>query len=127
MGVKLVRGAYFHTERKDGHLFTEKKDTDNSYNNGILTISKNAHKVYTILATHNIDSARLGYMTNIQHQMNMFDFGHLMGMQEEKYRDLSENGVNVHVYIPYGPYSKIIPYMSRRLYENMDMTQYMMK
>ena len=36
LGIKLVRGAYYYQEKHQDHLYTEKKLTDDSYNNGIL-------------------------------------------------------------------------------------------
>ncbi len=125
LGIKLVRGAYFHTEKDQGHLFTEKKFTDESYNKGILTIGENNFNTYTLLATHNIDSIRLGYKYNQYAKRSIFEFAHLMGMQEENYQDLADRGDKVNVYIPYGPYTQMIPYLTRRMYENTDMLKYM--
>ena len=125
LGIKLVRGAYYHQEKDQGHLFTEKHLTDDSYNNGILFIGRNNISTYTILATHNIDSVRLGYMYNQYSKRKVFEFGHLMGMQEENYQALANNGQIINVYIPCGPYCKMIPYLTRRMYENIDMLKYM--
>ena len=36
---KLVRGAYWNSEKNDGHLFIKKEDTDQSYNEAILNIN----------------------------------------------------------------------------------------
>lgn len=125
LGIKLVRGAYFHAEKNDGHLFTDKQLTDKSYNKGILTIGENPTNTYTILATHNIDSVRIGYMYNRHARRTVFEFGHLMGMQEENFQGLVNHGQKINVYIPYGPYRQMIPYLTRRLYENSDMMNYM--
>jgi proline dehydrogenase len=125
LGIKLVRGAYLHTEKNQAHLFTKKKLTDDSYNKGILTIGVSKYNPYTLLATHNKDSVRLGYMYNRHAGRDVFEFAHLMGMQEENYQELVERGEKVNVYIPYGPYNKMIPYLTRRMYENMDMLKYM--
>jgi hypothetical protein len=124
LGIKLVRGAYFHAEKNDGHLFTKKILTDKNYNKGILFIGENNRNMYTILATHNVDSIRLGYMYNQHVKKPLFEFGHLMGMQEENYQDMAERGQIINVYIPYGPYTQMIPYLTRRLYENNDMIKY---
>ena len=75
--------------------------------------------IYTILATHNIDSVRIGYMYNKHARRKVFEFGHLMGMQEENYQGLVNHGQNINVYIPYGPYKEMIPYLGRRLSENL--------
>ena len=56
-----------------------------------------------------------------------FEFANLMGMQENMYNNIIKSGNKVNVYIPYGPYSKMIPYLTRRLYENIDMIKYMRK
>ena len=56
---------------------------------------------------------------------NIFEFRHLMGMYEKKYQYLADNGSLVNTYIPYGPYNKMFPYLSRRMYENIDMVKYM--
>ena len=127
LGIKLVRGAYHNTEYKEGHLFTNKKDTDENYNKAILTIYKNNTNSYTMLATHNTDSIRLGYLSNIEVRKHIFEFGHLMGMRDEDFQELANKGEHVNVYIPYGPLTKMIPYLTRRLYENMDMMKYMVK
>ena len=56
---------------------------------------------------------------------NVFEFGHLMGMKENKFNYLVDKNQIVNVYIPYGPYKYMIPYLIRRLYENMDTFKYM--
>ena len=38
LGIKLVRGAYYNTDKKKNVLFSEKKDTDNSFNNAVESI-----------------------------------------------------------------------------------------
>ena len=43
----------------------------------------------------------------------------------EKYYNTLSNTEKVYVYVPYGPYNEMIPYMIRRLYENMDMIKYL--
>ena len=122
-GTKLVRGAYWNSENKDGHLFTKKKYTDLSYDNAIKFLSMNNHNNYNILATHNINSINLGVSKN--KNQKIFDFAHLMGMSENTYSKFTDE--NVHVYIPYGPYKEMIPYLLRRLYENIDTIKYMIK
>ena len=118
--AKLVRGAYWNSEYNNGELFTNKNDTDNSYNNAIFEIYNNSknQECDVILATHNEFSAKFGKQLN---KDNIFTFAHLQGMKEKFYDDFSDK---VYVYIPYGPYSQMIPYLSRRLYENLDVIKH---
>jgi len=120
LGVKLVRGAYWNSEHKDNHLFINKKDTDISYNLGIMELYENRkYNISPILATHNSESINLGELLN--NNSKYFEFGHLLGMKENKYNKV-EGKINV--YVPYGPYNKMIPYLGRRLFENLDTIKY---
>lgn len=118
---KLVRGAYWNSEYKGGNLFTKKIDTDNSYNQAMLSIynSNYSNKCKIVLATHNKFSIELGVLLNKSNYI--FEFAHLQGMREKYYQSEIINSNKVYVYIPYGPYHKMIPYLTRRLYENLDM------
>lgn len=121
-GVKLVRGAYWNSEKKLGYLFTKKKETDVSYNNAIYYLH-NKKNTDVILATHNIESINLGLLLN-ENTNSKFKFAHLLDMNEKIYYELSKNNF-VYVYIPFGPLSKMLPYLLRRLYENIDTIKYM--
>lgn len=124
-GTKLVRGAYWNSERDDGTLFQEKNQTDTCYNYALLHLADNySTKNYNILATHNTESIHLGGLLNDYHATTIFDFAHLLGMKEKKYNHYIKKGENVHVYIPYGPYNEMIPYLGRRLFENLDTLRY---
>ena len=126
-GTKLVRGAYWNEDKNEGTLFLKKKETDMSYNLGIIELYNRKYSDYNLLATHNDESINLGYLLNnsIDFKSPIFEFGHLMGMKENKYENLVKNNQNVNVYIPYGPYRYMIPYLGRRLYENIDTIKYM--
>jgi len=118
---KIVRGAYWQAEKNEGHLFIKKEETDKSYNQAILNMhnyhfNKNPN---IVLATHNEKSIDLARLLN----EDLFEFAHLQGMKECYYNNICKTS-NVYVYIPYGPYNKMIPYLSRRLYENIDMLKY---
>ena len=125
LGTKLVRGAYWNSENKLGYLYTNKNDTDKNYNSGLKLLSNNYNKNYNILASHNDFSILLGLNINKGNKKKIFEFAHLLGMKERKYDYVKSTTEKVHVYIPYGPYKEMIPYLFRRLYENMDTIKYM--
>lgn len=123
LGTKLVRGAYWNSENKDGHLYIEKYETDLNFNKGIILLSENYNKNYNILATHNKQSINFADNINNYNNRQIFSYAHLLGMGEKNYN--FQNYKNIHVYIPYGPYKEMLPYLIRRLYENMDTIKYM--
>ena len=129
LGVKLVRGAYYQEDKNKKRLnninvlFQNKKDTDLNYNQGILNLYNQPLNKSIIVASHNQESINLTYLLN--KEKKIFEFAHLMGMNENKYNDLLKKGEKVNVYVPYGPYKYMIPYLSRRLYENIDTLKYM--
>ncbi len=125
LGIKLVRGAYWNSDKYSNCLFLNKTDTDLNYNEGVLKLFRDNNNSTNILATHNNESLNLGYLLN--KSVNTFEFGHLMGMKENKFNYLVENNQKVNVYVPYGPYRYMIPYLSRRLYENIDTIKYMIQ
>ena len=123
LGIKLVRGAYWNNDKNSNNLFLNKIDTDMNYNEAILKLYNENKNSVNILATHNNESLNLGFLLNKNKEI--FEFGHLMGMKENKFNYLIDNNQKVNVYIPYGPYKYMIPYLSRRLYENIDTIKYM--
>ena len=120
---KLVRGAYWNSEYKEGHLYTNKEETDQNYFEGILQCY-NKRNQYNLLATHNLESIDCAIKMNRRH--NIFKVAHLMGMNERNMRKY-EGRINIGTYVPYGPYREMIPYLGRRLYENIDSIKYILK
>ena len=120
---KLVRGAYWHSEYKEGHLFTKIEETNQNYLDGML-LCYNKKNQYNILATHNLESINNALKMNKIH--NIFNLAHLMGMNERNMKKYTGK-INIATYIPYGPYKEMIPYLGRRLYENIDNIKYLLK
>ena len=125
LGAKLVRGAYWNTDNKFNNLYIDKFKTDYNYNLGILELYNNNKNGYNLLATHNKESINLGRLYNFI-SPQFFEFAHLLGMENNILERFSNDGERVNVYIPYGPYKYMLPYLSRRLYENIDMLRYML-
>ena len=89
----------------------------------MLQCYKNNNK-YNILATHNIES--IDGALKLNKRNNIFKIAHLMGMNERNMRKY-EGKINIGTYVPYGPYKEMIPYLLRRLYENIDSLKYILK
>ena len=122
-GIKLVRGAYYKEDQHKNVLFNKKEKTDLNYNKSLIYLYNNSNNKSIIIASHNQESINLGYLLNQENKI--FEFAHLLGMNEKKYDKLIKNGEKVNVYIPYGPYQYMLPYLTRRLYENIDTFKYM--
>tara|TARA_Y100000816_G_C26105414_1_gene587211 strand:+ start:838 stop:1512 length:675 start_codon:yes stop_codon:yes gene_type:complete len=108
IGYKLVRGAYWHEDKHSGLLYTNKKDTDKQYNDSI-ELTKDLNNV--LYATHNEKSLSLVPQGKKVAQ--------LMGMADKLSEEMTKTHI-VHKYVPFGSFSESIPYLLRRLYENLD-------
>tara|TARA_Y100000389_G_scaffold199595_1_gene238301 strand:- start:2388 stop:3239 length:852 start_codon:yes stop_codon:yes gene_type:complete len=124
-GIKLVRGAYYYREKYYGNLYNDINDTHNNYNKAIYLINNTKNTTECILATHNDISIKKALnIMSISNDYNKFSFANLYGMNNYITRNNIKN-IKKMVYIPYGAYKEIIPYLSRRLYENNSMIRYM--
>ncbi|KAK6869113.1 Proline dehydrogenase, mitochondrial [Candida tropicalis] len=137
LGLKLVRGAYIHSEKNRSTVIHKtKQDTDNNYNNGITycidSILKQESNESTIghlvVASHNGESLRLasGKVYNDENKLNKNKtnvvLGQLLGMADSVTYDLIENNKigNVIKYVAWGPPLETKEYLLRRLEENGD-------
>ena len=136
LSTKIVRGAYWNSEYHEGHLYTNKSDTDENYNRAIIKTLSNMTTLYknrlvnstNIIATHNRESIEIATSLITRHSIlnPSTIIANLMGMNNRLSNKLSTN-YKVATYVPYGPYNKMIPYLSRRLYENVDSIKYIIK
>lgn len=119
IGIKLVRGAYYNNN--DTELFSNKIDTDYSYNSGIeYLINNNIDNV--VLATHN--KVSIDYSISLNTNNNIM-YAQLLGMGDNISNYLVEKNKKVFKYVPYGNIFELYPYLLRRLYENMDIIKHL--
>lgn len=126
LGIKLVRGAYYHQDKYSNQLFQNKEDTDQQFNDALLFLyEKYTHhpriNVNTLVASHNISCELASTLNGYLPKHQKFALGHLQGMYEKKASSYVNKNQDVYVYIPYGPVHEMIPYLARRAYENIDM------
>ncbi|CAK7896692.1 proline dehydrogenase, mitochondrial [[Candida] anglica] len=135
LGLKLVRGAYIHSEKQRSTVIHKtKEDTDNNYNQGISycieSIVADANKTngstigHLVVASHNADSLRLATDKLPLESVNRSNvvLGQLLGMADNITYDLiKNNGVdNIIKYVAWGPPLETKEYLLRRLEENGD-------
>tara|TARA_B100001093_G_scaffold504638_1_gene560758 strand:- start:442 stop:1242 length:801 start_codon:yes stop_codon:yes gene_type:complete len=118
LSTKLVRGAYYNEEKYGDHLFSCKNDTDLNYNKAIIKCYEST-LTNNIIASHNHFSIRLAMLLN---KSDKFIIANLKGMNERFMNNV--NNIQKAEYIPYGKYNEMIPYLTRRLYENIDQIKY---
>lgn len=129
LGFKLVRGAYMEKERARAKemgyqdpIQPNKESTDNDYNNALTFCIQHAHKVSICAGTHNEQSSMLGVQLMTENRLEKSDkriyFSQLLGMSDHISFNLSHAKYNVAKYVPYGPVTAVIPYLTRRAQEN---------
>ncbi|OBA20280.1 FAD-linked oxidoreductase [Metschnikowia bicuspidata var. bicuspidata NRRL YB-4993] len=138
LGLKLVRGAYIHSEQQRASVIHKtKEDTDINYNRGIsyciesiLGSQGNSSTVgHLVVASHNADSLKLATEKTYRGE-NSFQntnkanicLGQLLGMADSITHDLIKTHKvdNVIKYVAWGPPLETREYLLRRLEENGD-------
>lgn len=140
VAMKLVRGAYTHSEPDRWNVIHKTKaDTDASYNAGTnlmldniveswKTGDRNGLVSRLIVASHNFDSCNMIAQRVEKEAPAEYDYlrnedivyGQLMGMNDDQSSDLSDRGHKVVKYVPWGPAKETKDYLTRRLEENGD-------
>lgn len=129
MGFKLVRGAYMEKERLRATemnyvspIHPDKDSCDKDYNSAVNYCLDNISNVSIMAGTHNENSSML--LVKRMQEMNLSPndgriyFSQLLGMSDHISFNLAKEGYNVAKYMPYGPISSVLPYLSRRAQEN---------
>ena len=123
--VRLVKGAYWDAEVKhaqskglrDYPVFTSKAATDVSYLACARQMLESDH-ILAQFATHNVHTVMA---VRRMAGMQPFEFQRLHGMGEKLYEMLRADGMTtpVRVYAPVGQFKELLPYLIRRMLENM--------
>lgn len=132
LGFKLVRGAYMEKERKRAQekgyvdpIQPNKAASDQDYDSAVALCIENIDRVAICIGTHNELSSLKGVELMKKHNLEANDdrvfFSQLLGMSDHISFNLSHHGYNVAKYVPYGPVSAVIPYLTRRAQENSGM------
>jgi hypothetical protein len=126
---KIVRGAYMESEPNKNILLPTKEMVDESFNDAIKYIMSHMKLRSTInlmIATHNEHSVKLVEFLLRKHRdlIKRIEFAQLMGMADSLTEYLHYKGYKTCKYVPYGTIMESLPYLSRRLFENYKMLQY---
>lgn len=136
-GVKIVRGAYMHSERErateigiSDPIQPTLAATHAAYNAAIdylvdkIQPGRPERPLAFVVASHNAKSIRhtrdAMRAKGIPSSEHAVAFAQLMGMQDGTTHALAAAGHKVFKYIPYGPIAVTIPYLQRRALENAD-------
>lgn len=133
LGLKLVRGAYLHSEPDRWNVIHKsKEESDASYNEGVnillnrltsdFTAGKTSPVGQVVVASHNPESITMvdEFLQTNAVPDNSVVFGQLMGMADDFSTDLADRGRKVVKYVPWGPAQETKEYLVRRLEENGD-------
>ena len=129
LGFKIVRGAYMEKDRaraqEMGYLDPIQKDklsTDKDYDSAVELCLEHHLRVQICIGTHNelssLKGTELLQKHGLKNQHPGVFFSQLLGMSDHISYNLSNLGYNVAKYVPYGPVSAVIPYLTRRAQEN---------
>ncbi|XP_041856581.1 proline dehydrogenase 1, mitochondrial [Melanotaenia boesemani] len=130
--AKLVRGAYMYQERErakeigyEDPINPDYESTNRMYHrclDYVLDEIALNRKANVMVASHNEDTVkhtlrRMNALGLLPTENKVF-FGQLLGMCDQISFPLGQAGFPVYKYVPYGPVSEVMPYLSRRAQEN---------
>ena len=113
--VKLVRGAYW--QKGNDVFYQTKAETDANYDKLARLLVLRSRAPFCI-ATHNHRS--IEEVKSLSHpQDKRLMFAQLLGMADRITSQLRWEGYWVYKYVPYGSPTQMVPYLTRRLLENL--------
>ena len=129
LGVKLVRGAYMEKEREraaergyPSPIQPDKAATDRDFDAAIQWCVKRLDRLAFCAGSHNEASNALLAKCLDEAGIRADDprvwSAQLLGMSDHISFNLSQSGLNVAKYVPFGPIRETIPYLIRRAEEN---------
>lgn len=129
LGVKLVRGAYMEKEREraaergyPSPIQSDKAATDRDFDAAIQWCVEHLDRLAFCAGSHNEASnallAKCLDGAGIQANDPRVWSAQLLGMSDHISFNLSQSGLNVAKYVPFGPIRETIPYLIRRAEEN---------
>jgi proline dehydrogenase len=129
VGVKVVRGAYMEKENRRAAslnqvspIFPTKEGTDRASDAAVSLMLDHIDHAALCAGTHNeLSSKRLAEQMEakgFKRNDSRIYFAQLLGMSDHISYNLAHFGFNVAKYVPYGPVSEVLPYLSRRAAEN---------
>lgn len=123
VGIKLVRGAYW--QKGDDTFYQDKRLTDINYNICLRTILQEGSTIPVCVATHNKESVDIAKSLLPSNHRHVY-FAQLLGMGDDISNDLKSNGYKVMKYVPYGTPTEMLPYLYRRLIENVSILSHVL-
>jgi hypothetical protein len=128
LGIKLVRGAYYNQDYKSGKLFTNKKETDYAFENGMKLIFNN-NSLHAFICTHNYNNINqmIDYIKDNKNDSTKIAHASLYGFITNNTKKIVKSGITTYKYLPYGNFNDSIPYLTRRIYENPKIVFYLLK
>lgn len=120
--IRICKGAYYEPPEV---AFPDKKDTDDNYIKVMQLLLSSG--VYHGIATHDpkMIDATIDFATREGIGKEKFEFQMLYGIRRDLQRQLSRDGYNMRVYVPYGKHW--YPYFMRRLAERPSNIWFVMK
>ncbi|XP_055597619.1 proline dehydrogenase 1, mitochondrial-like [Uranotaenia lowii] len=138
-GCKFVRGAYMDQERERAKTLNYEDPINPDYEattemyfknireafsriKALKESGKDPRRISITVASHDEDTVRFAIQemkkNGISRKDNVVSFGQLYGMCDYITFPLGQAGYPVFKYVPYGPVTEVLPYLSRRAAEN---------
>ena len=131
--AKLVRGAYMMSEREQAiknkmpdPIHDTLSATHDNYNAAVKRLVQEmgqGKNIELMIASHNQESVEVAIQemanANLEPDSGVY-FGQLLGMADHLTFSLGRKNYRAYKYVPYGHVHEVMPYLIRRLQENVD-------